>query len=300
MIYADFDRPSWKVLGKQWPNSETSRFVEAGHMRWHVQEMGEGPTLLLLHGTGASSHSWRDLMPLLARRFHIVAPDLPGHGFSNAPDVIRLTLPRVAGAIAALLESLDHRPALAAGHSAGAAVALHMAVKKQIDPRGLIGLNGAFLPFKGVAGHVFPSLAKLLYLNPLAPRLFALGGHNRTRVERLIAGTGSTIDEEGLGLYQKLMTAPGHVSGALAMMASWDLDPLKRAMPTLETPMLLISGSNDKAVPPAVAQEVAGLVPDTELVDLPGLGHLAHEERPEEVARPVTAFAERIGVLTAG
>ena len=59
--------------------------VAAGGLRWHVQVAGDGPVLLLLHGTGAATHSWRDLLPLLAERFTVVAPDLPGHGRSDGP-----------------------------------------------------------------------------------------------------------------------------------------------------------------------------------------------------------------------
>lgn len=300
MIFADFDRPSWRVLGKNWPNREASRFVEAGNMRWHVQEMGSGPTLLLLHGTAASSHSWRDLIPLLAKRFHVVAPDLPGHGFSHAPPVVRLKLSRVATALAALMDKLSCNPSLVAGHSAGAAIQMHMALNRQIEPEGMIGINGAFLPFPGAAGHIFPPLAKLLYLNPLAPRLFAVGGRSRSRIKQLIASTGSVIGDEGIDLYQHLITAPGHVSGALAMMASWDLKPLERDMGRLDLPLLLIAGERDKTVSPEVSHQVAKRVRESRLVELPGLGHLAHEESPEAFDRLICEFAEEIDLLPTG
>ncbi|MDU3043759.1 MAG: alpha/beta hydrolase, partial [Bradyrhizobium sp.] len=61
------DKPNWSVDGKDWPNRAASRFVDAAGLRWHVQMMGEGPVALLAHGTGAATHSWRDLAPLLAR-----------------------------------------------------------------------------------------------------------------------------------------------------------------------------------------------------------------------------------------
>ncbi|MFN5717015.1 MAG: alpha/beta fold hydrolase, partial [Bradyrhizobium sp.] len=72
----------WSRDGTDWPNRNASVFVEAAGIRWHVQRMGEGPSLLLIHGTGAATHSWRDMLPLLARHFSVVAPDLPGHGFT--------------------------------------------------------------------------------------------------------------------------------------------------------------------------------------------------------------------------
>ena len=59
---------SWDQDGHDWPNRDASRFVEAAGLTWHVQIAGQGPVLLLLHGTGASTHSWRDLLPGLAER----------------------------------------------------------------------------------------------------------------------------------------------------------------------------------------------------------------------------------------
>ena len=90
--------------------------------------------LLLLHGTGAATHSWRDLAPLLARDFTIVAPDLPGHGFTQAPESDRLSLPAMARAVAALLKQLALAPELIVGHSAGVAIALRMVLDKAVTP----------------------------------------------------------------------------------------------------------------------------------------------------------------------
>ncbi len=73
-------------------------------IRWHVQRMGEGPPLLLIHGTGAATHSWRGLMPMLARHFTVIAPDLPGHGFTQSPPAHRLSLPGMASDLSQLLQ----------------------------------------------------------------------------------------------------------------------------------------------------------------------------------------------------
>ncbi|MBQ1767400.1 MAG: alpha/beta fold hydrolase, partial [Aquincola sp.] len=77
-------RLHWARDGADWPHRAHSRFVHAGGLHWHVQVAGQGPVLLLLHGTGASSHSMAGLLPLLAERFTVVVPDLPGHAFTDA------------------------------------------------------------------------------------------------------------------------------------------------------------------------------------------------------------------------
>ena len=61
---------SWNEEGRDWPNREHSQFIRASAIRWHLQVMGNGPVLLALHGTGASTHSFRDLMPVLAESVH--------------------------------------------------------------------------------------------------------------------------------------------------------------------------------------------------------------------------------------
>ena len=104
-------------------------------MRWHVQVMGSGPPLLLLHGTGAATHSWRDLMPMLAQDFTVIAPDLPGHGFTETPGGDGLSLRGMARELAALLGALGLQPALAVGHSAGAAIAIRMRLDGRLDGR---------------------------------------------------------------------------------------------------------------------------------------------------------------------
>lgn len=291
----------WDVDGRDWPHREASRFVAAGGLRWHVQQMGTGPALLLVHGTGSATHSWRDLMPALAPSFTVVAPDLPGHGFTEAPAPARLSLPGMASALAALLESLGVRPALAVGHSAGAAIIARMSLDDRLPVAGLISLCGAMLPLRGIPGFVFAPMARLFAATSLVPRLFAWRAGDPAVVERLVRGTGSTIDRVGLELYGRLIRSPAHAAAALDMMAHWDVHPLERDLPRLAPRLLQIVGTNDHTVPPAEARRVQRLLPEAAIVPLAGAGHLAHEERPLEVATLIRRFAaETATVPTSG
>ena len=278
------DRPVWARDGADWPNRESSRFVLAGGLRWHVQVMGSGPVLLLLHGTAAATHSWRDLGPILARRFTVVAPDLPGHGFTTAPPPHGLSLPGMARAVRDLLAGLDIAPVLAAGHSAGAAILLRMALDGAIAPRAIHGLNAALLPLGEAHAQFFTSAAKLLVGLPFVPRLFAWRASKSAVAERLLRDTGSRVDARGVALYARLFRHSGHIGAALQMMANWDLKPLLRDLPRLGPELVLVVGESDRAVPPAHAQRVQAILPAARILRLPGLGHLAHEEAPERVA----------------
>lgn len=289
-------RLDWDTDGRDWPNRPFSRFVRAGGLRWHVQVVGEErtrsrPAVLLLHGTGASTHSWRALLPLLARHFTVVAPDLPGHGFTGTPARPEgFSLPAVASGIAALLGVLNVAPMLIAGHSAGAAVGARLCLDGAIVPDALISINGAMLPFPGPANDLLRPVARLLAGSGLASRAFALVAGSRASVARLVRSTGSTIDPEGVRLYGRLAENPVHVAGALGLMANWDLRPLMRELPRLRTRLILVAGDNDKMVPPTEVSRIRALVPAAEPVWLKGLGHLAHEERPDEIA----ALMERL------
>jgi magnesium chelatase accessory protein len=286
-------RPDWAVDGKDWPNRETSRFVRAGDIRWHVQIMGSGPILLLLHGTGAATHSWRDLMPILAeKKFTVVAPDLPGHGFTDQPSVAGMTLPGMARGVAALLGQLGYSPDVVAGHSAGAAVLAEMCLQGTIAPRSLISLNGALLPlpFHGVAAPFMGPLAKLLAANPLVPMLFAWQAADGKVVERLLNGTGSAVDADGKKFYARLARKSGHAGAALTMMANWDLATLQASLPKLTVKTLLVAGTNDKSIPHTDADKLARLIPNASVRKMPGLGHLAHEEQAAQVAQMILEF----------
>lgn len=273
-------RLDWARDGADWPNRAQSRFVRVGPIQWHVQEFGKGrETLLLLHGTGASTHSWRDLAPVLGQTHRVVAMDLPGHGFTRGQHVGDQSLPGMARAVGALIEALKLAPAALIGHSAGAAVAVRMALDGQVKPRAIIGFNAALLPFPGPARKFAPQMAKLLFLNPFAPAFFAVQASEAT-VARLIKSTGSRLDLEGLKLYGRLFSSYAHVSGALAMMAHWDLEALARDLPRLGVPLTLIVGDQDRAIAPTQADDVMKLTGMARKVVLPGLGHLAHEEAP--------------------
>jgi magnesium chelatase accessory protein len=103
----------------------------------------------------------------------------------------------------------------------------------------------------------------------------------------------------GVDLYARLVRDPAHVEGVLTMMARWDLAALEADLPAIAVPLLLVVGLQDGTVPPSEGRRVRDRVPGAELVELPGLGHLAHEERPATVAQLLREFAQRVGVPAA-
>ena len=148
------------------------------------------------------------------------------------------------------------RPALVVGHSAGAAIALRMALDGMVAPRGVVALNGALKPFDGVAGQIFSPLAKLLAGLPLLPGLFAWRAKNQAVVAKLLADTGSRLEPEGVALYARLIQDPRPHRGRAGDDGAWDLRPLVADLPRLAVPLLLIVG---EATAPSRPRTLNGL-----------------------------------------
>jgi putative magnesium chelatase accessory protein len=276
--------------------TESNVIIDAGGVRWHVARYGRGPALLLLHGTGASSHSFRTLAPLLARHFTVIVPDLPGHAGSSTPGRFGMSIDGMSASLAVLLEALDADPRIAVGHSAGAAVLVRMALDGRLSLRALVGLNAALVPLGGLLRGLSP-MARLCARTPGFAHLVSGLARDDRAVRRLVDSTGSRLDDEGSKHYAALVRDPKHVAGALAMMAAWDLDRTYEEMPRMRPAPLLIVGDRDRTVAPQQARRVAAHVPGAQIVVLPGLGHLAHEERPDEIVELIVAHAVERGVL---
>ena len=276
----------WAQIGS-WPRGDSSRRIDGPVHRWHVQVTGTGPVLLLLHGAGGSTHSYRDLIPLLSNDHTVVAIDLPGHGFTQLGAGQRSGLNAMSQDVEKLCAQEGWQPAAIVGHSAGAAVALQLAMnavaRGDAAPR-VIGLNAALGEFPGLAGLVFPLMAKALAAMPFATTLFSTTSANPARIKTLIASTGSELDDKGYDLYRQLVGDKAHVDGTLKMMAQWDLRPLLRALPDYPGPVDLIAGTKDATVPVSVSERVAATMPSATVQTLDGLGHLMHEEEPERLA----------------
>jgi len=269
-----------------WPEGARGRVVRSSGARWSVVEVGEGPPLLLLHGSGASHASFGRLAGPLSTRFRLIAPDLPGHGGTGASPGFRPTPAGMAAAVAELLDRLGVVPTVVCGHSAGAAILAQMIVDGRIRPALGVGLAAALTPLRGVARAVMPRSAAALS-SPVASRLVAAYAGRTSAVRDVLAQVGSPLDPAAVERYRRLAARPDHLAGVLRMMASWDLAPLYRRLPEVQVPWLLVAGERDHAVPLRQQREVCRRLPRARLRTVSGVGHLLHEERPDEVARLV-------------
>ena len=276
----------WANYRSTWPHAQHSQFIQAGGIQWHVQIMGQGPVLLLLHGTGSGSFSWRGLMPLLSAHFQVIAPDLPGHAFTSRGPEGSLSMQGMSEGLRALLLQLNVTPSIIGGHSAGAAIAANMLLQQRaLSQTQLIGFNPAWLPLPGLPSLIFRPAAKLAAINPVSAWATAKLASKPAMIEKSILQTGSQLDAQGLALYQSVFSHSGHVHSVLNMMAAWQLDTLSKSLPQLQNKVSILVGMQDQTVPPSMAHEACKLMPHARVFEQHGLGHLAHEEDPAGTAQ---------------
>jgi magnesium chelatase accessory protein len=265
-----------------WPYRDRARRIASRPHDWCVIDVGEGPVLLLLHGAGGSGHSFRTLIPLLTPHFRVIAPDLPGQGFTRSGARSRYGIDPMAEDLAQLCGTLGITPAAVIGHSAGGALALRLA--ELLPLRAIVGLNAALGAFDGAAGVLFPLLAKVLTVTPFIPHVVARLWGNAATVQRLLVTTGSPLDPDGVAQYIALVKDPAHVDGTLGMMAQWRLEEVMPRLLTLALPVLLIASTGDRAVPARISREAAAQLPLGTYAEIPARGHLMHEEAAGDVA----------------
>jgi len=266
------------------PPTPQHRRVEIGPVRWHVETMGRGPVALLLHGTGASTHSFAGLMRQLAEHYTVVAPDLPGHALTRVPPAFEPSLENMATALGRLVERLDLRPSVVVGHSAGGALAAQLVLDRAVEPDMVVGLAAALVPLPRLARALLAPAAGLLSRS-VGPELIASYAARTRRVDRIMRSTGSALSSHGLESYRRLVARPEHVGGALSMMAHWDLRALYEALPRIDVPFLLLCGEHDRAVPMTHARAASARLPRATVAVVARAGHLLHEEQPRRVSR---------------
>ena len=162
----------------------------------------------------------------------------------------------------------------------------------------LVGFAPALMPFPGLAARLFPTLAKMLFINPFVSTIAARMASSPDETRKfLVRATGSKIDADTAKLYTQLFRHSGHCDGAIRMMANWQLEPLRDRLDEFAGPALFLHPDKDTAIPGSAVRDAAARMQNCTVQDMAGLGHLAHEEAPELAAQIVLEFAKKCGPL---
>jgi len=239
---------------------------------------------VLLHGTGGTRRTWDAMIPLLAPRFRVLTIDLPGHGETSYPGFERLTLDGMTSLVREAIAAFAVHPRGIVGHSAGAAIMLQLAANGWLatDVQ-LVGINAALEPPPDIARAIMQSPVGEIFRSSAARSIVRAAGRVSPVIELLLASTGSRLTRNQEEDYVAAFASGNHAEAAYAMVANWDLVPLRRALPTIRQQTTLIVGSNDPWIPPRVSREAAMLLSHASFHSVAG-GHLVHEEHPGEVA----------------
>jgi len=282
-----------------WPNVDCSIFVNAAGLRWHLQRTGIGPTIVLLHGTAGATHTWRAVFPLLARRADVIAIDLPGHGFTTGAAAKDISLVGMATAVAALLRTLDVRPRIGVGHSAGAAVLLQLAASSpEVTPQLLIGVNSALVSINALGQMLLPVSQSVFDFAPVRTGIAALL-RSGTLARTLLRSAGTPLDAAQEARYVSLLADETRVGAVLRMMSRWNLPALQSTFSALRIPVTLVHSRNEPWVSFDALLAATRTLPMRTVIDLTPAGHLIPDEKPEVLAdiilSALTMLAPRTG-----
>ncbi len=269
----------------------SERLIEIGGRRIHVEQRGSGEPLLLLHGFAASTYSFRDITPLLAEPFRVVAIDLNGFGFTERPEHPDAYTP--AGqleTVTGVMDALGIERCAVAGHSYGAALALLLAAREPERVRGLALIS----PSADVEKPPW-------YLRSAPGRLFAYGMVrallSRPEKFREILGNAFHQEEkltpEVAEAYRERLLVEGLPAAFRGFSdAMQDGNALAADLVHVRSPTLVVAGRHDAVVSLEHCRRVADTIPNTELLILENSGHSGPEEEPEAVAAAITRLFE--------
>src|SRR5580700_9622830 len=270
-----------------------SRVAKIDGKKIHYLTAGQGPALILLHGYTQTSRMWRPIIPRLAEKFTVIAPDLPGIGDSSVPKD-GLDMKTAAIRIHALAKSIGVSKARVVGHDIGLMVAYAYAAQFSAEVEKLAVMD-AFLP--GVQGWELAynndNLWHFRFHGP-TPEALVKG---REKIyfayfwNDLAADKKRSLTAADRKAYVAAYSRPGRMRAGWSYFASWPdtaKDFAQMAKTKLTTPVLSIAG--EKASAAILVPQMKLVATDVTAVDLKDTGHWLMEERPEETMEALVSF----------
>ncbi len=289
------------VVSKVWENVGLDQEVEGGSWTWiegqpiyyRVWGAEQGPTVVLVHGFSVEGlQTWEANAPGLGRAgMRVIAVDLKGFGRSARDTSATYSLRAQADILAQVLNQLKVSQATLVGHGWGGAVALQLATDQPQFAAQLV------LIAPQVYEEIVPLwqyVAKVRYVGPYLKRAAVWATDGGGPVWTLMRRRGFYRPLNVSNAYFREMVKPSHVLGTtdalLAMADSPQDSDLPQAISDIETPVLILMGSNDLDVPLASAERLQKQLPDAELVIIPEAGHYVHIEQSALVNEHIADF----------
>lgn len=267
-----------------------SRFLSVAGLRLHVRDSGprDASALILLHGFGASLHTWEAWAEVLTADHRVVRIDLPGFGLTGPDPTGDYTDARSVDVLVSLMDALGVRRASLVGNSMGGRIAWKLAALRpeRVERIVLVSPDGFASPGRAYgAAPKIPLMARLLPFVMPAPLLRATlaSAYNDP----------AALTDEVLARYRDMLLAPGVRRAILARMGQDRLADPVPLLRRIQAPTLLVWGEKDRMVPATNAADYLEALPGSKLVTFPELGHVPQEEAPATSLEPVRAFLSR-------
>lgn len=266
------------------------RFVHLGDQLVHIEQAGTGEPVILLHGFGASTYAWRKVMPGFAARFHVIAIDLNGFGYTQRPkDFESYTREGQADLVLRVMDALGIDKAHLAGHSYGGGISIWIASRHPERLRSLVLVDSSAPTY---ANDRRNRLAGLRPVAALALRALLRPGSVRRSLINSVYDD-SLVTPELVREYYDRLRVEGVLDAYVGLTAPVRTPPEPVRLEEIQVPALVVWGSDDTLISVNAGRRAAGQFPHGEFVVLERTGHIPMEERPEELLQVMLPFLER-------
>lgn len=267
----------------EWPNRLMSESLQVSNLQWHFQISRhpdpDAPSIVLLHGTGASAHSWTHYLPVLAQNYTVIVPDLPGHGFTVGAKKTDLHIDAIAKSLHSLLHALGFTKVTAIiGHSAGANCALALSLLFKHSPLAVIGLNPSFVAPPQLYNFFVGPMINPMVTSSLLAHFLANTIPLTGMVDKLLSSTNSLLTEEQRRPYRTLFKDHNHIYGSINFMAASNIPELLEKSTQLQTQYTFLVAAQDPWVPQSSLLPILKKYFLRATLHIEEGGHLFHEE----------------------
>lgn len=273
-------------------NAECSWFTRVDGVRIHYQEAGDedAPTIILIHGFISSNLIWSNtLRPLANAGFRVIAPDLPGYGYSDKPAAASYTIEEQARAVKRLMDRLGIGHATIVGASYGGAIAATLALDNPERVEKLI-LVGAVTNDEAKK-KLLLRISRFPIVGDIVTPLF-LGSRwvLRKRMQNMYRRMGKPINERMVAARHHLLETANTHRAMIRTARNWNAGRVQREASLIRQPTLLVWGDQDDHIPLHHAASLRDSMPNARLIVFRNCGHLPPAEYPEKFVELVADF----------
>jgi pimeloyl-ACP methyl ester carboxylesterase len=270
-------------------------FVQAGDTRMYYQKAGTGDVpIVLVHGFGASSFSWREnLNPIAEAGFTVYAPDMRGFGLSDKGWDKSMTQDAQADRLKAFMDAVGIERAVLAGNSMGGGIAANFALRYPDRVHGLVLVDPAI--YGGLNSGVASALVSLPGIQRWGQHLVRFILANDERNASIIGSAWfdpSKVTPDVLSGYRRALQTPHWDLGLLALLRDGIGSNLGPRLKDLNVPTLIVWGEHDTWISPSNAPKLNQGIAGSKLAIIQNAGHVPHEEKPEEFNELVIDFTK--------